>query len=127
MPDNPSAGGAAAVADIPTALAVAAGALFVAHVDLADDGRSATVAMKRLPLAPGTVAVEVTDGLSGGTQSQPALLRRWKFSWGDGQRVEFEGVVRRYDGWHEGPDSAEFVAEAVANAIGWTLPADGGA
>jgi hypothetical protein len=123
VPDNPSSGGAALVDGVPTVLVLAGGALFLAHATVAEDGKSANVTAKRLPLAADRVIVELTDGLAGGTESQPALLRHWKFSWPDGPSIEFDGVAHVYGGWGEGPDAAERVARAVAEALGWELPA----
>lgn len=123
MPDNPSSGGAALVDGVPTVLVLASAALFLAHATMAEDGKSATVTARRLPLVADRVVVELIDGLVGGTEGQPALLRHWKFSWLAGTTVEFDGVAHVYGGWSEGPDSAERVARAVAEALGWKLPA----
>ncbi len=50
------------------------------------------------------------------------MLRRWKFTWADGPSIEFDAVARFCDGWHDAPDSAERLAQALAEAAGWVFP-----
>jgi hypothetical protein len=117
-----AAGGAAIVDGVPTMLVLAGTALFVAHATVSDDGRSATVNVKRLPVVADRIVVEVLDGLAGTWGGSSALLRHWKFTWADGACIEFDAVVHVYNGWHPGPDSADVLARSLATVIGWQHP-----
>lgn len=125
LPADVAAAGAAVIDGVPTLLALSAGGLVLVHATPTGDGRSVTTTAKRLPVASSAMTVELTDGLAGRRDGRDALLRRWRFGWPDGMTVEFETCVR-VSGWHEGPDSAEVVARALANAIGWTMPTGDG-
>jgi hypothetical protein len=122
LPDDIAAVGAAVIDDVPTALALGGAELFLVRAVAGDDGQSTTVTMTRLPVAADRITVELTDGLAGGTESQPALLRHWKFTWPDERSVEFDAVAHFYGGWGDGPDSAELLARALADIVGWKLP-----
>ncbi len=115
--------GVATVGGKPAVLTLSDNAVFV--VSYADDADGAvTATVRRLPLRPGHLGVELTDNRNAEVRGNAAHVRRWKFSWAEGPSIEFDGMVSAYrlNSASSGPDSAERFAHALAGHLGWELP-----
>lgn len=125
FPPNTTAGGAAIVDDVPTVLALDDENVFAVSVDASGEGQP-TVRVRRLPLAPERINVELLDNPSGSLPGgdRSAHLREWTFRWDSGEELAVHTVVKVYNGWDQEPDSGEVFARALAGAMGWKLPHD---
>lgn len=126
LPGEVAASGAALIDGVPTVLVLSGEGLFLAHADTTGDERFASVKLRRLPVVADRITVELSDGLaSAETGGGDALVHHWKFTWAEGLNIEFDGVARVNGGWDEAPDSAELLARALAETVGWRFPSGG--
>ena len=104
LPEPEAAAAVTGPDDRPRIAALAGGALYLLWAVPGSAAAPGAARCRRIPLQPGTIAVELSERRGGGR-----ILRHWSFE------LDEEPLVLRTSG----DDDAERFARALARALGW--------
>jgi hypothetical protein len=132
LPNDTEAAAGALIEGRPGVVALAGTGFFVVTFELPEGARPRPT-VERLPRDVASVTLLVQDNLdgmapagrnplSGADGEAPAYTGDWTLTWSSSRRVTFRSVVRRFGGFHDGPDDAERFGRTLAAGLGWTVP-----